>query len=466
MGIRPIAATITNDIFSFDTYLTAEGASIGTELTVKSISNFTVDQILLVGELGDENSEIIKTHAATSPTGTTITLASGLVKTHGPYTKIRVMLYNQVEFSYSATETGSKTVLDTINIQPEKDQTRYDEDTYDSGFYFMRFKNDIDSSFSVYTDAIPYSGFGSDTVSFAIQYALKRNKLNNFTDFIDYQLLIDETNACLKFIDGKLKGWTKLLKLNEIIGQTSRGTYRASLPSNILENRGAKSITDVRMGTGTSLIYKIWSSFEKEMQGVVFTQVTTEASAGDVTLEIDNSYDFQDTGSVNVYVSGVLQTITYTGVTRSSTAGILTGVPASGTGSITATIPVDTFVWFGEGEGKPTYYSVDDEGYLVYYPLTSAVYENLNIYLDYYAKATTVDSDADTLDAFRFDAVKHWLTWVIRMQLKNDGKRDFTDGDYIQFMQIVGDYVRTEIPGHRKKRRVRMNGIFYGQLKK
>jgi hypothetical protein len=78
------------------------------------------------------------------------------------------------------------------------------------------------------------------------------------------------------------------------------------------------------------------------MEGVKHTQVTTEAVATQTTLEIDNSYDFDDSGSVNLFISGTLYTITYTGVTRSATAGILTGIPASGDGSITVTIPVDT----------------------------------------------------------------------------------------------------------------------------
>lgn len=80
------------------------------------------------------------------------------------------------------------------------------------------------------------------------------------------------------------------------------------------------------------------------MYGVKKTQVRTQATAGATTLEIDNSYDFLDTGSVTVFLDGDLHEITYTGVTRSATAGVLTGIPAAGTGSITETIAVDTNV--------------------------------------------------------------------------------------------------------------------------
>ena len=461
MPVKPIGVVIENEMFKFETYLTAEAASGQAVLTVKSISDFAINLILLVGELGDENAEIIKTHASTAPTGTTVTCAANLVKTHAPFTKIRVMLYDQVEISHAATVGGTKSVLDTIAIQPESIDTRYDDATKSSGYFFTRFKNTIGTTYSDYSDPIPYVGFGTNTVAFAINYALKRNKLDSFTENVDYTFCIDETNSCLQFITGKLKGWSKLLELNYPIGQTARGSFIFTLPTNIWENAGNKSIQDVRVGTGNGLIYKIWSEFEKEMRGVKFTQVTTEAAAASVTLEIDNSYDFADSGSVNVYISGTIYTITYTGVTRSATAGILTGVPASGTGAITVTIPADTYIWQGESEGQSTYYTIDDEGQLRIWPLPSAVYDNQNVYLDYYTGPTSVDSDADELDTFRYDAVKHWITWAIRMQIKNDGRRDFTDGDYVQFSQIIADYIRNEMPAHRKKRGVKVNKITY-----
>ena len=461
MPIQPLGATIQDETFKFETYLTAEAAAAGTTLTVKSISGFAINLVLLIGEMGDENSEIIKTHAATAPTGTTITLASALVKTHEPYTKVRVMLYDQVEISHATTPTGSKTVLSTIDIQPETLETRYDDSARSSGYYFTRFKNTITTTYSGYSDAIPYAGYSANTVAFAINYALKRNKLGAFTKNVDYEFCINEVNACLRFITGKLKGWSKLLELNYPIGQTSMGNFIFTLPSDIWENAGNKSIQDVRIGTQCGLTYKIWSDFEEEMEGVKFTEVTTEASAGDTTLEIDNSYDFADSGTVNVYVSGTKYTITYTGVTRSATAGVLTGIPASGTGAITVTIPVDTYVWQGETEGEPYCYTIDDGGQLLIWFLPSSVYDNKNVYIDYYTGPTTVDSDTDTLDAFRYDAVKHWVTWAIKMQIKNDGNRDLTDGDYIQFSQILSDYVRCEMPAHRKKRGVKVNKITY-----
>lgn len=446
-----------------ETFLTAQAPSGESTITVQSIIGFAVNQILLIGEIGDENTEIIKTHSSTSPSGTKITLASPLTKTHDVYTKIRIIPYDQVEFYHAETATGDKTLLTSVDIQPDSLETRYDDTTASLGYYFTRFKNTISATYSGYSDPIPYEGYGINRVGFAINYALKRNKMESFTDFIDYQFCIDEINSCLDFITGKLKGWTNLLKLNQVIGQTERGVLvLGNMPSDIWENKGNKSILDLRIGTGTGLTYLIWSDFEKKMKGVCHARVRTEANGGDTTLEIDNSYDFKDEGSVNVYVGGNLQTLTYTGVIRSETAGVLTGIPVSGTGSITAAIPVGTDVWDGEDEGKPIYYSINSDGEIVIYPLPDNLYRNQNGYLDYWTGATKVDSDNDELDVLRYDCVKHWLTWAIRMQKDNDGKRDMNDGDYIQFLQILSDYIRNEKPAHRKKRGVKINSINYG----
>ncbi|MBT9165344.1 MAG: hypothetical protein DDT23_01361 [candidate division WS2 bacterium] len=461
MPTTPIATAIENEIFSYETFLTARASAGTATLTVQSILNFATNRILLIGELGSENAEIIRTHALTAPSGSTITLASNLVFTHPVYTKVRIMLYDQIEFSHATTKTGAKTVIATRPIEADNLATRHDDSTFSSGFYFTRYRNSITNTFSDYSDPIPWAGFKANTVSMVVNYALGRNKLDSFTDNITYQFCLEEINACLQFITGKLKGWSKLLKLNHVLGQTVRGSFKFTLPTDIWENRGIKSILGVRIGTALGLKSKIWSEFEDEMEGVAVTQVRTQAVARQTTLAINNSFDFKDSGSVNVYIGGILHNITYTGVTRSATAGVLTGIPALGTGSITVTIPVNTYVWDGEREGKPDCFTIDSDGNLLIWPLPDASYNNLNVYIDYWTGPTEVDSDADELDVFRYDAVKHWLTWVIRSQLKNDGVRNLADGDYIQFSQILADYIRNELPVHRKKRQPKINTITY-----
>ena len=230
------------------------------------------------------------------------------------------------------------------------------------------------------------------------------------------------------------------------------------MPSDIEDANTNKSIIGVRVGTGQNLEYKDKREWVDELEDVAQTQVTTQATSGQTTLEIDNSYDFADSGSVDVYVSGTKYSITYTGVTRSSTAGILTGVPASGTGSISVTIPVDTNVWQNQREGLPRWYSVWD-GTLRIWPLPDSSSDNANVYADYHTVRTSVNSAADTIEGSRYDMVKHWLIAKIRAQSNATGMMDANDFDWQLFLGIVADLIRKELSGQRFKMSPRVNQI-------
>jgi hypothetical protein len=438
-----------------DTFLTATASS--TTLTVKSISGFAINQNLLIGELGNEETEVIKTHAATAPTGSTITLVASLVRSHPVYTKVRILTYDQVEYSHATTTTGTKTVMATQTISGNKTFDYYNDSTYTTGYYFTRFKNSITSVFSDYSDPIPYAGKAINSVGYAIDYALSRNNAERSEKLTD-KFFYEEINSCLNYITGKRKKWSQLQNFDYVLGQTSMGTYSYTLPTDIYDTNSNRSILDVRIGTGTSLAYKDKKEWEEELTELAVTGVTTQAVAAATTLYIDNSYDFADTGSVNVYISGTSYTLTYTGITRSATAGALTGIPASGDGSITVTIPAATKVFQNDNIGTPLYYTVFG-GNLLVYPFPDSDSDDMNVVLDYWTQATMVDSDGDTLDIFRYDLVKDWLTWVIRAQLKNDGKRDVQDPDYMMFQDKLNDYMRMERTGQKYKMSPKLNQI-------
>lgn len=464
--IQLIVKTIEG-LFSHKTYLTSIATAGTATLTVKDIGGFAINQILLIGELGAENSELIKTHTATAPTGSTITLVANLIYTHPIDTPITVLIYDQFEISHSTTIAGVKTTLTTtigsgiVPIPADETSLRYDDSQFTSGYYWIRYKNSFGAgTFSDYYGPIPYIGYDDNTVGKVIKKALKRCHLTNYTTFIDFDFCIDELNECLRYISGKLKRWSKLQEFDYVLGQTARGTNKFLLPTNIAENENDKSIYNVRIGKSLTLKFKRFDQWTDEiMQGTVHTQVRTQAVAGQTTLEIDNSYDFMDAGSVNLYISGTIYTLTYTGITRNATAGVLTGIPATGTGSITVTIPVDTEVWYGESETQPQYFTVYG-GYL-YTELPSATYQNLNVYIDYNTAPDVVSTEGDVLQTFQFDCCLSYLVWAIQMQQKGKGKRDLADGDYIQFLQKLNDGIRNEMAIHRKQKRPRINGIFY-----
>lgn len=497
------------------TYLTADIAASSGTLTVANIDHFAINQNLIINPWG-ENAEFVKTHTATSPTGSTITLVANTTFAHYTGEPVYLVLYNQIEFSHTTTATGTKTTLTTSTgnglyaLEADNKILAYEEKQYDSGYYFARYVNNIGATFTVagdtftsaahglvngdtikvigattlaaglsttivyyvissaantfkvsltnggtaitttdggtgsqtwykcslYSDALIYSGWGSNTVGYLIDRSLSDLE-TTLSEKITLTDCLEWINEGIKLIQGKLKRWPEHYSYNAVLGQASSGTNVIAMPTDAYDTETNKSLLAVRIGDNKKLTYLDPVSFENLMEGVKTTQVTTQAAIGATTLYIDNSYDFKDTGTAHVYISGTRYDVAYTGVTRSSTAGALTG--ASG---ITAIIPADTYIWQDEEEGIPTHFTVRNSN-IEFYPLVDASEDNANIYSDYSKVATSVDSEGDAIDFQRFDMLQSYLTWRIKMKSRNNGNLDLQDGYYFQFKEKLNDAIRT-----------------------
>lgn len=460
MSVRPLAIDIGADLLIDRNpgILKSTAASGAGTLTVYSISKFAVNQILLIGELGEEDAEIIKTHASTAPTGNTVTLASNLVKSHPKDTRVYVILYDQYEVSNASTITGAKSVLGSVtNINPEDIENIFDDSTASGGYYFIRYKNSITGTFSDYSDPIPYLGFPENAVGYVINLAM--NDLGKqFTEKLTYETLIAKLNAMLRFRRGKLKRWSNAQEFDYSLGAVNRGEYRFALPDSYYDPNSNKSMLDIRIGDGDSLIYKDKREFNQMMADVVHTQVATQPLVGATSLVLDDTKDLPDSGTINVYYNNEQYSVTYTGKTDST--GTLTGIPASGDGSITATFAVDSNVWYGESEGTPYYYSVWD-GYIYIWGLIAEEEAGKRLLIDFYTDIVSVDSDSDLLDNNRFDMAYYWLCWEIKNITENKGKRDLKDADFAMFTQILNDEIKQERTGQKYKFNYKLNGISY-----
>lgn len=446
------------------TYLAANSAAADTTLTVKDIDGFGVSDYLILGELGSEACELVKVHASTAPSGTTITLITGGTEfAHSAGTKVYKVAFNQLEISHAATLTGSKSVLATQNIQVDGLEHVYTDVSQTTGFYFVRFKDETGSTFSSYSDGVPYGGWATNTVGYLMQSALKNNGVS-LSERLTRDRLFEFTNDGLKLTAGKLKRFPQYLTANSILGQTTRGIYELDLPTDIYDNDTHKSIKAVRIGERAHPLQPVDPQIFEEIMGeAVVTQVRTEASANDTSLAVDNSYDFDDAGTLNVYVSGTKDSFTYTAVTRDDADGgsaAFTGIPSSGDDAIGQTTAVDINVWQNEEEGEPVYCTVRN-GKLALWPIPDSSWDNKNVYLDYFTEATEVNSEGDTLDVQRYDIIKDYVTWRVRMDQKNDGMLDMNDGWFIQFKEKLNDYIRTTPMAFKNKMRPNINRVNY-----
>jgi len=451
--------------------LDADVAAGASTITVKNITGVAINKILFFRTPGSENAEIIATHASTTPTGTTVTLAATLVRSHPAGTLVFVIPANQVRFYYASAAVNANSDDSTLTalasaqaVDPTMPQNIYDDTTQTSGYYFYRFIDSINSVNGLYSDAIPWGAsivqFLEDEVGFILESV--RSKLcHEWDERFSKQTAFAEINACLRYMQGKLKRYSRFLVANYALGSTARGTFEFTLPDNIYDNETNKSILSVRVGSATNpLIPLDEKEFDQLLGDVAQTTVRTQPAIGATSLDITNSFDFDDSGTIHIYTSGTLDEITYTGVTRSATAGVLTGIPASGDGSIAATHAVGTNVWQGEVEGEPRYFNVRS-GSMRTYPTVSSTWKNKKVVLDYYQEVTKVDSESDSIDMSRYDAVKHWLLWQGKAYWRNNGKADVKDDDFIIFSGILKDQIRTEVSGQKGKMRPAINTISY-----
>ena len=452
--------------------LDADAVAGATSITVQSILGAAVNNLLLFRGVGNEHAEIIATHASTVPSGNTVTLvAAGLVEAHPAGTVVYVIPWNQVRFYRSATEDDANADASNLsalaaaqNIDPTQADNVYVDTTITSGFFYHRFSDSINSVNDLYSDPVPYTAiqvqFAENKVGYILEF-VRRKLGHEWDERFSKQAAIDEVNACLRYMQCKLKRFSRYLIADYVVGQTARGVFDFALPADIYDSETNKSILQVKINTALRpLIPLDEKEFDAQMQGVAHTQIRTQALAADTTLAIDNSYDFDDDGSVNVYTSNAVDAITYTGVTRSATAGVLTGVPASGAGAIGTTHAVDTNVWQNETEGQPRYFNVRNSRIRIW-PLADSTWVNKNVEMDYYEEVTQVDSPSDTLDAPRYDCVKHWLLWQGKNYWRNNGKSDTSDSDFVLFNAILKDAIRTEVSGQKFKMRPAINEISY-----
>lgn len=181
------------------TYLTAVAAVADTTITVRAVDTnaWADNDYIVVGEIGSGNAEIMQVNGAVSD-GTSLTIdrsgsAGGLRYAHAANEPVYRLDYNKIEFSRAVTETGSKTVLATNEIQVDNLFTRYEDINNNTGFGFVRFKNDTTSNFSSYSDGIPYTGYTPKSLG-RMQRSVRRLLNEPALDQVTDDDIIEEIN--------------------------------------------------------------------------------------------------------------------------------------------------------------------------------------------------------------------------------------------------------------------------------
>jgi hypothetical protein len=413
----PISPLLLDNI---KTITTADIASGSGTLTVKNIVGFAINQILLIGEPGNEGSEIIKTHISTAPTGSTITLASNTIFPHSASTTIRVINFDQVEISTAATTTGAKSVLTTISLVADDKDTQYNDVVTSSGYYFARFKNSLTALFSPYSDPAPLSGYTIFSARSIIDSAL--GMINKKTsDILSDEYAFKEIDNCQMETLREFKRWSFMQSFDQIIGNTSEGTWKIALPTDCDDQNTTKSIYNFRIGKESDMVWVDKEEWNFIVDAIAFTTLASTFAIGATSITLTDSSDFDTTGTVRI------GNTEYSYTANNKTTGVLT-VAAVATGQ---TAGQDAFQ--NSSLGNPTYFTTFG-GYLYHSPVVSSQYANRNYYLDYYKSLTQTIRDSDNIVLPDPTVVQYYLAWKFLLKINNGEEAAGSQGMYNNYI--------------------------------
>lgn len=417
------------------TFLNTDVVATGSTIRVQSIVGFeslttSSGQIIMIGKLGDEKTEIRRTSNTTalSTTYNQVTLRDNLQFDHAQDTPVTLIDWNRVEVQWAATTTGTKSTLFAypFNITPDQLETDITETSKTSGFYFTRFNETITGTSSGFSDPIPYGGYDANSV-----FSIKQRALESLGEEVDGEVITHEfLNECLwearrEYHESQGKRPFRR-KFNTAVGNVETGSYRISLPTDVQRPYSAENIFGVRIGTNPNMMYydkKEWDFDYRDKPHSTLELPYTNGTSTSIWLA--NGRDFSDSAVVSVEGANV-------GLSR------VTGETGSfyvySHSSPTRNFSAGSDAWENISLGLPNKFTVwaDPEGssYIYFNMPFDTAYVNQNVWVDYYRNLVGYNSDGDVLDEPDYDMYVYYLKAMIKHR-KNRGESDFVnDPDY------------------------------------
>jgi len=440
---------IGNDIFfalpnlqgNNQSFLDANLAVGGTAITANG-SFFSANQYIILGQPGQEKSEIVK---ISSVNNTTINIGA-CVFSHNRGDVITFIEYNQIEAQRSTDAGATFSALAIVDINPQVPET-YLQRTGDAttDVYKFRFYNSTSALYSGYSDNVTASGYADNTV-----YAIKKRALDQMgekiTDLITDDFLNDSLNEARRIVDQdpRVFRWSFRTKFNTDIGDIIPGRYSISAPTDLRDRNTNKNILGLRLGRmNRQVFYQDENRFNQNYWNIAHSTLNGAITAGSTDIILTSSGDFDDSGNITIgaeTISLPKDAVAYTGNTlATNTLSGVTGITAAGHAT-------GRDVWQNANFGIPTWYTINNG--MVYFNLPfDDSFAGENIVMDYYETLTPVDSDSDVLDEPVYDFYVNYLKFKIKGKKVNGALNPTSDGDYTLFQSGVTALVTQEILG-------------------
>lgn len=146
-------------------YLTDNQLSAVSSFAVTNSAPFAADDFVLVGEIGNETSEIRRVQSVASATHT-LTLTAATSFAHPESTRITKIPYDKVRFYWTATAVfdSSTPVTGYVDIQVDDYYSVTSDTIHSTGFGWFLFYNSVTSVATSYSNPIPYANFSRFSV--------------------------------------------------------------------------------------------------------------------------------------------------------------------------------------------------------------------------------------------------------------------------------------------------------------
>jgi len=145
------------------TRLSVASAAAATSSTVENNTGFATNDYIVLGVLGEEKSELIILTSTT--TSVTIGHSGGLTFDHAVRTPIAEIPYNQAEVYRATSQTGTYSLIATVDLTVDEPYTTYSDATGTStSWYKIRYKNSNATTYSEYSDVVAGTGYTDDSL--------------------------------------------------------------------------------------------------------------------------------------------------------------------------------------------------------------------------------------------------------------------------------------------------------------
>lgn len=409
------------------------GAQVINVVSTLGMNSLTTSsgQILLIGELGQEKTEVIRINHQSTSTGTNIsgtgaTLFTTLRFDHPQDTKISIIDWDRFEVQYASTVSGTKSTLMAYPeaLQPDQLEALYRDSTQTNGFYFIRFNASIEALNSDWSDPIPYAGFDDNTV-----HAIKQRAVEQLNEEVDGKTISDEfLNRALWELRREyhqMPGKRPFRKrFNANIGNVLTGSFYIDLPKDVERPYTSENVFGVRIGSEENMSYIDKKSWDFYYQGKPHSTLELPYTK-DVSTSIwlANGRDFS--ASANITVEGTVIGLSRITGSNNSFTIITHGDWSTSAGSdawenITLGLPDEFTVW----------QNTTGSAFVFFNRPFATTYVNQNIFADYYAKVVDLQTDYDNLDEPHYDIFVTGLKWKIKKR-KNPQINLLQDDDYL-----------------------------------